>query len=192
MKDKIPYRSGLTRFWWVPLLTGIVSIAFGIWCFCAPAESMIVLAYVFAGLMCAAALLNFIYAFANSGYDSGWGWSLALGILELFCGVWMFALPQPVLVDTFIFIVGIWIIVAAINSICEACVLSAVSPAWIIWMVLLLLATIVFSVIFLSNPIVGGVAVWLWIGISLITFGIVRVCFAFKARQLNKLSGGEL
>ena len=45
--------------------------------------------------------------------------------------------------------------------------------------------TIVFAVLFLSNPVVGGVAVWLYIGISLITFGVFRIVFAVKAKQLN-------
>ena len=130
-------------------------------------------------------LLNFVYAFLNTGKDSGWGWYLALGILELLAGVRLFSLPRIVLVDTFIFVIGIWIIVAAINSICEACVLSSVSPGWMVRMILLLFVTIVFAVLFLSNPVVGGVAVWLYIGISLITFGVFRIVFAVKAKQLN-------
>lgn len=192
MKDTLPYKGGLTRLWWIPLITGILSICFGIWCLCSPETSLPVFAYVFAGAMCLAALLNFVYSFLNSGRDSGWGWSLALGILELIAGVWLFSLPEVLLVDTFIFVIGIWLIVAAINSICEASVLSTVSPAWMIWMILLLIATIILAFVFLSNPIAGGIAVWLWIGLSLITFGIFRIAFSMKARQVNKLTGGML
>ncbi|MEZ3551177.1 MAG: DUF308 domain-containing protein [Muribaculaceae bacterium] len=185
MKEKTPYYGSLTRLWWIPMVTGVLSVAFGIWCFCSPEASLTVFAYLFAACMVVAALLNFVYAFLNTGKDSGWGWALALGILELLAGVWLFSLPQIVLVDTFIFVIGIWIIVAAINSICEACVLSSVSPGWMVWMILLLFVTIVFAVLFLSNPVVGGVAVWLYIGISLITFGVFRIVFAVKAKQLN-------
>lgn len=188
MKETFPYHGGLTRLWWIPLVTGVLSIAFGIWCFCSPQTSLPVFAYVFAGCMCLAALLNFVYSYVNSGIDSGWGWALALGILELICGVWLFTLPTTILVDTFIFVIGVWIIVAAINSICEAAVLSSVSAAWVIWMILLLFITIVFTFIFLSDPIVGGVAVWLYLGISLVTFGVFRIVFAAKAKQLNDLS----
>ena len=192
MKNSVTFRSGLTKYWWIPLLTGLISIGFGIWCFCAPAESLTVMAYVFAGLMCAAALLNFFFAFASSRFDSGWGWSLALGLLEMFCGVWMFSLPTAVLVSTFIFVIGIWIIVAAINSICEACMLSSVSPWWIFWMILLLIATIGFAFIFMSDPIIGGVAVWLWIGISLLTFGLYRIIWATQIKKLNRDTDGML
>ena len=191
MKDKIT-RGGLTRLWWIPLLTGLVCIGFGIWCFVDPTESLTVFAYIFAGCMCAAGLLNFIYSFMASGLDSGWGWSLALGILELFAGIWLFTLPAPILVSTFIFVIGVWIIVAAINSIAEACVLTSVSPAWVIWMVLLLFVTIIFAVIFMSNPLIGGVAVWFYIGISLITFGIYRIFFATQMKKLNNVSDGML
>lgn len=192
MKENIPYRSGLTRLWWIPLVTGILSVTFGIWCFCSPEASLTVFAYMFASCMVIAAVLNFVYAYLNSGIDSGWGWALAMGILELLAGVWLFSLPHVILVDTFIFVIGIWIIVASINSICEACVLSSVSTAWMIWMILLLFVTIIFAVLFISNPVVGGIAVWLYIGISLITFGIFRIVFAAKAKQLNNITYGLL
>lgn len=187
MKDTLSCSEGITRLWWIPLFTGILCIIFGIWCFCSPETSLPVFAYVFAVCMCFAALLNFAYAYVNSGTDSGWGWALALGILELIAGVWLFALPESILVDAFIFVIGIWIIVAAINSICEACVISSVTPAWMIWMILLLVFTIIASFIFLSNPIIGEIAVWLWIGLSLISFGIFRIIFSIKANNANTL-----
>lgn len=186
MKDTVYYRGAWRRLWWIPLFTGLVSIGFGIWCMLSPESSLEVFAYVFAGAMCAAGLFNFLFAGVGSKLGTGWGWSVALGILELIAGIWLFMLPAPVLVQTFIFVIGIWILVAAINSVCEAGMLSAVSPLMTVWMVILLIATIFFAIIFLSNPIVGGIAVWLWIGISLITFGFYRVFLAFQIKRIGR------
>lgn len=185
MRDSFSFKGAITRLWWVPMVTGLISVAFGIWCMLSPQTSLPVFAYIFAGALCFAALLNFVFAAMNAGFGHGWGWALALGILELFAGIWLFTLPQVILVDTFIFVVGIWILVAAINSICEACMLSSVSVLWTIFMVLLLVATMFFAVIFLSDPIAGGIAVWLWIGISMVTFGIYRIFFAAQLKRLS-------
>ncbi|MDE6534045.1 MAG: DUF308 domain-containing protein [Muribaculaceae bacterium] len=181
---------GITRLWWIPLITGILCIGFGVWCILSPVSSLPVLAYVFAGCFCGAGFLNVVYSIINARVNKGWGWSFALGVLELICGVWLFMLPEGVLVQTFIFIIGIWILVAAVNSICEACLFASYSPLWMVWMILLLVATVVFSIMFLSDPVAGGIAVWLWIGLSLILFGLYRIVFAVKVRHLNRYVGG--
>lgn len=180
-------RTSLTRIWWIPLLAGLVCIGFGVWCILSPMTSLPVFSYIFAGCLCGAGLLNLIYACANAKVHTGWGWTLALGLLDLIAGIWLFILPEPVLVQTFIFIVGIWMLVVAINSISEAMFFSSYSPFAMVWMILLLIAACVFAVIFLSNPIAGGVAVWLWIGISLILFGVYRLTFAFSIRSLTRM-----
>ena len=73
-------------------------------------------------------------------------------------------------------------------SIAEASVLSTFSPGYVVWMVLMLIATIVFAIIFLSNPIAGGVAVWLYLGISLILFGCYRIALSMQVKSLNNLA----
>lgn len=175
------------RLWWVPLITGLVALSFGIWCFCSPEASLTVFAYIFAGAIVGAGVLNLCYAFTNSSLRTNWGWSLALGLLELICGIWLFTLPPETLAVAFAFAMGIWVLVAAINAICEAACFASYSTAWTIWMILLLIATVIFGFYFLINPLFGGIAGWLWIGCSLILFGIWRISLAFKIRSLNRM-----
>lgn len=186
MRRKNTLQAGLRKFIWLPVITGLISIGLGIWCLYSPGTSLEVFAYVFAGCLCAAGVLNMALAFGNSTVGWNWGWALAMGLLELFCGIWMFTFPAPVLTSVFVFFIGIWIIVAAINSLCESFMMSAFSPAWTVFSVLLLIATIVLAFIFLANPIAGGIAVWLWIGLSLIFFGTYRLVFAASLRGINR------
>lgn len=181
-----------SRLWWMPLVTGLVLIGLGIWCLCDPSESLPVLSYVFAGCLTAAGCVNTGMALAATRTYSGWGWTLALGLLELLCGIWMLCMPMPVLLVTFMYVVGIWILVVAIEGICESCMLSAISPLWIIWTVLLLLATVAFAMIFLSNPILSGITEWIYLGIALITYGAFRMSFAFRLKSLGNRTNGLL
>lgn len=181
------FSTGVSRLWYLPLITGLLCIAFGVWCLCSPATLLPVFAYIFAACVSVAGICNISYAGFTSTFSSNWGWSLALGLLEIVAGAWLFFLPEPVLTTAFIFTVGILILVSAINSIAEACFLSSFSGAGIVWMILMLLITIIFAVIFLSNPIAGGVAVWLWIGISLIAFGIFRIMLSMMLKRFTSL-----
>ncbi len=192
MKPISNSRWGIARFWWIPLLTGLFCLGFGIWCLFSPSTSLPVFAYLFAAGFCVAGIFNMIYAVLASPVMSNWGWALALGLLEIIGGIWMFTLPEAALVSTFIFIVGVLILVAAINSIVEAFMLSSFSGMWLVWTVLMLICTIIFAILFLSSPIGGGIAVWLWLGISLIAFGVYRISLAFMIKSLSRDTGGIL
>lgn len=178
-------QTGLRRLTWLPITIGLIAIALGIWCLCDPKVSLEIFAYVFAGGLCASGLINIILGISNKSIGWNWGWILAVGIIEIFCGVWMYCLPSMTMTSVFMFIIGIWILVEAIYALCESFMMASSSPVWKWFSVLLLLATIVFAIIFMSNPISGGIAVWLWIGLSLIFFGCYRIIFACTIRKIG-------
>lgn len=183
--EKFTFKGGITKYWWMPLITGLLAIAIGIWCLCSPDSSLPVLAYVFAAVIIVAGVINLAFAVANTQTMPGWGWPLALGLIEIICGIWLYTLPQEMLIVTFIYTIGVYLIFITINAICESCMLYTYSSGMVGWLLALLLITLAFAVIFLAGPVVGGVAVWLYIGISFITFGCYRIGFAAKMRKLN-------
>lgn len=185
MKELI-FKGGLTRYWWVPMLTGIFAIVIGVWCLCSPGTSLPVLACVFAVLVTIAGVANICMAITARNVLPTWGWPLALGIIELLCGIWMFTLPTGVLTLTFIYVIGIYLVFVTINSIAETCVLSSYRPGMSGWLLCFLLITLVMTIIFLAGPIAGGVAVWLYIGISFISFGIYRLMLSAKIHKINR------
>ncbi len=184
MENKITFK-GATRYWWVPLITGILSIAIGIWCFLSPAESLLSLAYAFAIIIIAAGLFNMGFGFSNTGRYPGWGWSMGLGILELICGIWMLTMSPAVMTTVFVYAVGFYIIFACINAICDACTFYGYANDWFGWIIAILLITLLFAVLFLTGPVAGGIAVWLYIGISFILFGIYRLILSAKIKRIN-------
>ncbi|HBY16053.1 MAG: DUF308 domain-containing protein [Muribaculaceae bacterium] len=183
--ENFTFKGGITRYWWMPLITGLLSIAIGIWCLCSPDSSLPVLAYVFAGVVIAAGIVNLAFAIANTRIMPGWGWPLALGLIEIIIGIWLLTLPESMLIVTFIYTVGVYLIFVTINAICESCMLYTYSSGMTGWLLALLLVTLAFAVIFLAGPVVGGVAVWLYIGISFITFGCYRIALSAKLRRLS-------
>lgn len=177
------------RIWWVPLITGIIAMGLGIWCFCSPESSLSVFAYVFSAGLIIAGCLNLGYSVANTKIHTNWGWSLVLGILEIICGVWLFSMPAENLAIGFAWAAGIWMLVVSINAIGEAMYFSRFSTGWAIWMGILLVATVFCACYFIFNPLLGGVMGWFWIGFSLIFFGVWRISLAFKLRSFNRRIG---
>lgn len=179
------FKGRLHKIWWIPLLTGLLSIALGIWCFCSPQTSLPIFAIFFACILVVAGVMNACYAISNRSLGTNWGWALALAILELICGIWLYTMPTPQLTIVFVYAVGFWLIFAAINSICESMALARFGWGWTVFMVILLVLTIIFGFIFITDPIFGLEAGWLWIGISFITFGIYRMTLAFMLNSIN-------
>lgn len=175
-------KGGVTRFWWVPMVTGLISIGLGVWCLCSPVTSLPILAYIFAALVCVAGIFNLVYAFINHHKAHNWGWSLALGLLDLVAGIWLLTLPEEELAVTFIIVVAIWLICITINAICETFMFSSGSPLWTTCSIILLIITIWFAFVLLSNPVSMAVAGWLYLGISLIAFGVFRVTMSSRLR----------
>lgn len=184
--EKSNYFYGLTKFWWVPVISGLVLIGFGIWCLCDPSSSLKAFAYVFASCIGAVGLFNVIFALCNTKAYHGWGFALSYGIVEIICSVWLLCLPAPTLTMVFMFAIGLYIIIEAVNSICETVVTPGYSSIMMAWLLILLLVAIVFGFIFIAGPIGTGIAVWLWIGISLICYGVYRIFFASKLYEMNK------
>lgn len=180
------FKGEIAKYWWIPLLTGILAVAIGVWCLCSPASSLPVMAYAMAILFVVVGIFNGIFAIVNREFTNGWGWPLALGIIELLLGIWLLSLPINVLTSTFIFAIGIYLIFAAVNAICELCTVYSGAFSWIGWLIAMLIIVIMFSFIFLAGPIAGGIAVWLWIGISFIFFGVYRITLSLAIRKLNR------
>ena len=176
----------LKTFWWIPLLTGIVCLGLGIWELLVPREAIPVLAVVFGACLCLAGTLNIVLGGTTRGSSPVWGWSLALGIIEIIGGVWMLTLPMPEMVISFVLIVGFMVIVGAINACVESFTLAANNGWWVFWSVLLLLASIVLILIMVSNPLAYGVASWICLGCALITFGTYRIGLSFTLRRWTK------
>lgn len=183
-------RGHFTRFWWIPLLTGLLSIAIGVWIFIQPAESMISVAYFFTGCLLAAGLLNIGYAFMGGNTAFNWGWSLALGMLELIAGGWFLTLSPGFLVTAFMYGAAIWLLFISVNAICESSMIAVSAGGgrgWHLWSIMLMIAVIVLAFMFLRNLPALAAAEWLFLACCFVGYGCYRIMLAFRMRKLNKV-----
>lgn len=180
------YFKGVTKYWWLPLISGLIFIGFGVWCLCDPSASLPILAYIFAGFIGLIGIFNLVYGLANTGRNEGWGWAAAGGVVEILFSILLFFIPTPVLTYVFAYGVGIYIIFMSIYSFFDSYSMSRYSSSLFWWILLFLLASLVFALIFILGPIGGAVLGWLYIGISFICYGVFRILISAKLNKINR------
>ncbi|MDE7408696.1 MAG: DUF308 domain-containing protein [Muribaculaceae bacterium] len=176
----------VTRYWWLPMITGLLSVGLGIWCLASPDTSLPIMAYTFAVIISVVGFINSVFALLSIGSLSGWGFKLLIGVIEIICGVWLLLLPETAMVSAFIYGIGFYLVFVALNAVCEAILYYGDTKYWLAMLLSFIVCTLILAVIFLAGPLAGGIAVWLYIGIAFITFGIYRMLLSIKICQANK------
>lgn len=184
--EKSNFFYGLTRYWWMPLISGLIFIGFGVWCLCDPGASMPIIAYIFAGLIGLVGIINLCYGLASVNSYHGSGWAMAAGIIEILFSIFLFFVPTAILTWVFAYGVGIYIIFMSVYAFCESFMISRYSTMWFWWFILFLLVALVFALIFILGPVGTTMMGWLYIGISFICYGIYRIMLACKIKKINE------
>lgn len=78
------------KYWYVPLIVGILFIIISIIAFSAPLSSLLTLSLLFSLSFVFGGLSEIIFSVANKDELDNWGWSLAFGIITLVVGISMF------------------------------------------------------------------------------------------------------
>src|SRR6266545_1808479 len=173
----------LKRHWWVPVIRGIAAIIFGIIAFVYPGLTVAVLVLLFGAWVLVDGVFRVAGAIGHRGSDPDWGFNLVIGILGIIIGFLTFHAPGITALALVIYIAA-WALMIGATEIALAIKLRReIKGEW--FLILMGLASIVFAVMLLWNPIPGALAlVWL-IGSYAIIFGILGIFFGFRLRSLR-------
>lgn len=195
--DTTNYQKGISKLWWLPLVSGLIFVGLGIWCLCAPADFLGIMAYIFAGCFGAVGLFSLIYGVCNYNTYPGWGWSVAAGVVEILFCFFLFFIPQEILAYVFVYGIGLYVIFMAIYSFFEHFMAARSNGFWFFWIIILSMAAIAFAITFIVGPgaselvgsvtgveggMVPAVIGWLWMGISFLCYGIYRIILASRMK----------
>lgn len=195
------YSSGISRLWWLPLLSGIIFVGLGVWCLCAPVPFLNIMAYVFAGVFGAIGIFSLIYGICNFNTNPNWGWSVAAGIVEILFCFFLFFIPESILAYVFVYGVGLYVIFMSIYTFFEYFMVAKSNGFWFFWIILFSLAALAFAITFIVGPgaseLVGSVTAplagatvpavigWLWMGISFLSYGAYRIILATRLKAIG-------
>jgi uncharacterized membrane protein HdeD (DUF308 family) len=176
----------LRRHWWVPVIRGIAAIGFGIIAFVYPGLTIATLVLFFGAWILIDGIFRIVGAIGHRASDPDWGWQLVIGLLGIIVGLLTFHAPQITALALVIYIAA-WALMIGASEIALAVKMRReIKGEW--FLILMGLASIVFAVLLLWNPIAGAAAVIWLIAWYAVVLGILAIFFGFRLRSLRTLA----
>jgi uncharacterized membrane protein HdeD (DUF308 family) len=176
----------LKRHWWVPVIRGIAAIGFGIIAFVYPGLTIATLVLFFGAWILIDGIFRIVGAIGHLASDPDWGWQLVIGLLGIVVGLLTFHAPQITALALVIYIAA-WALMIGASEIALAVKMRReIKGEW--FLILMGLASIVFAVLLLWNPIAGAAAVIWLIAWYAVVLGILAIFFGFRLRSLRTLA----
>ena len=174
------------KYWYIPLIIGLIFLATGIYTFMVPLESYLTLTLLFGISFLVSGIMEVSFSIANRKYIENWGWSLVSGILSLAIGILLMFRPDLSIL-TLPFYVGFWVFFRSLMAIGTSIDLKRFGI--LDWGNLMLIGVfgLIFSFFLIWNPLFAGITIVVWTALALISIGIFGIYFAFKLRKLKKM-----
>ena len=172
----------LKRHWWVPVIRGIAAIVFGIVAFVYPGLTIATLVLFFGAWVLIDGIFRVIGAIGHRGSDPDWGWQIVIGIVGIIVGLLTFHAPQITALALVIYIAAWALMIGATEIAFAIKVRREIKGEW--FLILMGLASVIFAILLLWNPIAGAAAVIWLIAWYAVVLGILAIFFGFRLRTL--------
>ncbi len=173
------------KYWYLPMILGLLFLGLGIGVFLTPLASYIVLAMLFALFFLLTGLIDMAYAFTNKDIIDRWGWSLFGGVVDFFIGVLLIAKPDISMVALPLF-VGFGILFRSIIAIGWSFEMRRLDGFnWGSLLAIGILGSIL-AFIMLWNPLFGGLTIVFYTGFAFAVIGIFHIYLSLQLKKINK------
>jgi len=171
-------RAFIARNWGLMLLSGLLTLAFGIAILVWPQATTLVLLVFFGILAILFGIVNIVGAIIAARKQESWVLELFLGLAEIVIGIIVLARPGVGLAAVLVLII-VWLMAMGVMELFAAIEVEA-STGWRVFLGILGAISLIIG--FMFNPTLGIKTVILVLGIYSICVGVLRVIFAFVIR----------
>ncbi|MFZ0041557.1 MAG: DUF308 domain-containing protein [Solirubrobacteraceae bacterium] len=168
----------LASVWWVPLLSGVLTVIAGLVVLIEPHNSLLAIALVIGIYLVIAGI--FLVAGGFARVDNR-GIAIAFGLLAVIAGIFVIARPGSAVHGVRI-VFGIFLVISGIAHLALAASIHGDRRTEIVRGLLELVA----GIVFLAAPKLGLAAVALFFGVYLLLRGILELMLAFALRGAKK------
>jgi uncharacterized membrane protein HdeD (DUF308 family) len=164
-------------------LSGLLGIIFGLICLLTPGIALGAFIILFAAYMLVDGVFAIISGFKAARNGERWALLLLEGVVDLAAGAIAVLWPGITLV-ALIWVVAIWAIASGVLMLVAAFALKHTHGRW--WLALGGIASIVFGVLLVIEPLVGAVVLTFWIGAYALVFGVLLLVLAFQLHSKHE------
>ena len=167
------------------MIRGIAAIVFGVIAFTHPVMAIATLVLFFGAWVLIDGIFRIFGAIKHRGSDSDWAWQLVIGLIGIIVGLLTFHAPQVTALALVIYIAAWALMIGASEIVMAVKLRHEIKGEWLL--ILMGLASIVFAVLLLWNPVAGAAAVIWLIAWYAVVLGILAIFFGFRLRSLRAL-----
>jgi len=163
--------------WWAVGLRGVMGILFGLICLLTPGVAVQVFVILFAAYMLVDGLFAIVSGIKAARNGERWGLLILEGVVDLAAGAVAVLWPAITLV-ALIWLIAIWAVVSGALMLGAAFTLNLDHGRW--WLALGGIASLIFGVLLVIEPLIGAVVLTMWVGAYALVFGIFLLTLAFQ------------
>lgn len=167
------------------MIRGIAAIVFGVIAFTHPVMAIATLVLFFGAWVLIDGIFRIFGAIKHRGSDSDWAWQLVIGLIGIIVGLLTFHAPQVTALALVIYIAAWALMIGASEIVMAVKLRHEIKGEWLL--ILMGLASIVFAVLLLWNPVAGAAAVIWLIAWYAVVLGILAIFFGFRLKTLRPL-----
>ena len=167
------------------MIRGIAAIVFGVIAFTHPVMAIATLVLFFGAWVLIDGIFRIVAAIRHRGSDPDWAWELVIGIIGIIVGLLTFHAPQVTALALVIYIAAWALMIGASEIVMAVKLRHEIKGEWLL--ILMGLASIVFAVLLLWNPVAGAAAVIWLIAWYAVVLGILAIFFGFRLKTLRPL-----
>lgn len=181
--------SAAKSLWWIFLVRGIITLAFGVVALFSPQIAGVIFAIIFAVWALADGILGVIQSVINGRAGQKWGWTLTIALVSIAAGIVVLVWPGATVVTiaaVLLWIIAIWLILLGILSFFAAHEVSGdggstVGP--IVLGILSLVAGLLLATWIIVDIKAAATALVYIIGIYAVVAGLVLIVASFNFRK---------
>ena len=171
----------LARNWWALALRGAAAIVFGIIALFWPPTAIVALVAVFGAYALVDGVLNLIGAVRAGRSGHRWGALVFEGIVSLLVGILTLFFPTVTALALVLFVAA-WSLVTGVAEVVAAIKLrKLIEGEWLLALSGIL--SIAFGVLLFISPLIGAIAIAIWIGAYSLVFGALLVGLALRLKS---------
>lgn len=174
------------KYWYIPLIIGILLMVLGFYLFTVPMETYFTLAMLFSISFIVSGLLDIVFSIQNHKTLSGWGWYLVGGILTLALGIYLVTYPE-IPVTILPFVVGFTLLFRSFLALGYSFDLRDMRI--LSWgnVALASVAGIIFSFLLLASPFFTGLSLVVLTALSFIFVGIASIVLSLDLKKIKDM-----
>lgn len=175
----------LSKYWWLFVLRGLLSILFGVVAFMYPSSTLTSLILFFGVWMLVDGAFSVCGALFGKSVVDDWVLQLMFGILSILLGAMVLSAPG---VTTLVVVVyaAAWFMIRGVGDIIFAIKLRKVIPHEYL-MILGGFLSVLVGFMLLWNPVAGALALLWLVALYAVIFGVMAVALGFKFRSLRQI-----